>query len=162
MNNSLLAYTKAETERSLSYPADLPPWQSDWWAPTLRACFTFLLISVKQPCSLREPLPENNLSTWNLLFRSVSRQQDKQTKEKPSGNPNFKCFRNSLLFFCLPSEALSKQKCCSILKKALYKHSVTSKDPLLLTRWCYVSLGFREWESLYTSYSIWIRQLLIT
>lgn len=145
MNNSLSAYTKAETERCLSCPADLPPWQSDCWALALRACFMFLLVSLKQPFSIREPLPENTLSTWSLLFRSVSRQQNKQTKAKPSGNPNLRCFRNSLLFFFLPSEALSKQKCCSILKKALlYKHGAISKDPLLLKRWCYVLL---VWDS---------------
>lgn len=92
----------------------------------------FLLISIKQSFSIREPPPENTLSTWSILFRPVPRQQRKQTKEKTSGNPNFKCFKNSCFFFLL-SEALSKQKCCSILKKALYKHNEISKGLLLLT-----------------------------
>lgn len=98
-------------------------------------CSLFVHTLCFWPYQLNSPSPLESLHwrtlpTWSVLFRSVSRQQNKQTKEKPSGNPKLICFW-TLLFFVLLSEALSKQQPCSELKKQCFTN-LFSKDPLFL------------------------------
>lgn len=142
MNNSWSAYAKAETERSLSYPAELPPWQSDCWAFALRACLMFLLISIKQSFSIREPLPENTLSTWNLLGQFLGNKTSKQRR-----NPLEIQTLNVSGTLCSFSSRLQKQFLSKSVAQYLKRHfanSVIFKDPLLLVRLCYMLL---VWDS---------------
>lgn len=134
------------TERSLSCTTDLLSWQSDCWVFTLWACFVLLAISIKQPFSIREPSLKDTLPTWSVLLRSVSRQQNKQTKEKPSGNPNFICFRNSALFrLAFWSTYFLSNNIAQCLKKSHkynFQWSIAPKNMI----YCFVSLGFGEWD----------------
>lgn len=71
----------------------------------------FCSYQLNSPSAL-ESLYQRTLAVWSLLLRSVSRQQNKQTKEKPL---EIQTLNVSGTLFFLPWEALSKQKCCSIL-----------------------------------------------